>query len=318
MIESSVRVGRIDSVFVTHLHGDHVKQSYVVLSINILVLRVTWIGNEVNWTENRGYKTICSIWSKIISWNLDHSVTVSSIQCSFYLFSNKSFLLNEIVPSLSKKSLEMSVNPVIIDKSTGSYLLTRNELFSVTAVPIKHTVFCLGYIIQESDQRGRIDAELLTNEFKVPPGPIYKELIAGKSIRAPDGREITPEMVMGKARRPRKIVILGDTYDPSSIIDHAMDADVLIHESTCCDEDVQIALSKGHSTAGMAGEFARKIRAKHLILNHFSPRGFRPNEYEESKNIRALLQQARDKFQSDFVYAARVTLSLLLFVIYFL
>lgn len=200
----------------------------------------------------------------------------------------------------------MSINPIIFDKITGSYLLTRNELFSVSAIPIKHTVFCLGYVIQESQQRGRIDAELLTEEFKVPPGPIYRELIEGKSIRAPDGRTITPEMVLGVPRRPRKIVILGDTYDPSAIIDHAMDADVLIHEATCNDDDLQVALSKGHSTAGMAGEFARRIRVKHLILNHFSPRGFKPNEYEESKNIRVILQQARDKFQSDFVYAARV------------
>lgn len=160
---------------------------------------------------------------------------------------------------------------------------------------------------------------MLTNEFNVPPGPIYKELIDGHSIQSPDGRTITPEMVVGKPRRPRKIVILGDTYDPSAIIDHAMDADVLIHEATCSDEDLQVALSKGHSTSGMAGEFARKIRAKHLILNHFSPRGFRPNEYEESKNIRVILQQARDKFQSDFVYAARVkkqvNLSLILLII---
>ena len=152
----------------------------------------------------------------------------------------------------------------------------------------------------------RIDAERLTREFNLPPGPVYKELIGGNNITLPDGRLITPEMVISKPRPPRKIVILGDTYDPSSIIDFAMDADVLIHEATCCDEDLQIALSKGHSTAGMAGEFARKIRAKHLILNHFSPRGFRPNEYEESKNIRVILRQARDKFQSDFVYAARV------------
>lgn len=153
----------------------------------------------------------------------------------------------------------------------------------------------------------RIDAERLTREFNIPPGPIYKELIAGNTITAPDGRVVSPDMVIGPMRPPRKIVILGDTCDPTAIAPHAMDADVLVHEATCADEDAQIALSKGHSTAGMAGEFARRIRAKHLILNHFSPRGFQPNEYEESKAIRTLVQQARRRFQSDFVYAARVS-----------
>ena len=64
-------------------------------------------------------------------------------------------MLNEIVPTLSKKSLDLSINPVILDKKSGTYLLTRNELFSVSAVPIKHTVFCLGYIIQETQPRGK-------------------------------------------------------------------------------------------------------------------------------------------------------------------
>ena len=223
-------------------------------------------------------------------------------------------MLNEIVPSMSKRALDLSINPVLFDKSSGSYLLTRNDLFSVSAVPIKHTVFCLGYIIQEHQQRGHIDANLLMNEFKIPPGPIYRELIDGRCITAPDGRVVTPEMVIGTPRRPRKIVILGDTYDPSDIVEHAMDADVLIHEATCSNEDVQIALNKGHSTAGMAGEFAKRIRAKHLILNHFSPRGFKPNEYEESKSIRVILQQAREKFQSDFVCAARVIDGRIIFI----
>lgn len=68
---------------------------------------------------------------------------------------HKSFFLHEIIPPLSKKSLEFSINPVTIERDKGAYLLTKNELFSVSAVPINHTVFCLGYIIQEAPQRGK-------------------------------------------------------------------------------------------------------------------------------------------------------------------
>lgn len=275
----------------------------------ILVLRAAWTRNANDWVKRgaRTDKSICSIWYSVLFRNFGIGVS-SSLKLKFYKFfiSNRHLKLHEIVPSLSRRAHEQSINAVVLDPTTNSYTLASNALFSVTAVPIKHTVFCLGYIIQEHLQRGSIDAEKLTKEFGIPPGPIYKELIAGNSITAPDGRVVEPEMVIGTPRRPRKIVILGDTCDPSALTEHAMDADVLVHEATCSNEDLTVALSRGHSTAGMAGDFAHKIRAKHLILNHFSPRGDHTNEYEESKAIRILVSQAREAFRSEFVYAARV------------
>ncbi len=87
----------------------------------------------------------------------------------------------------------------------------------------------------------------------------------------------------------RKIVILGDTYDSRGIIPLCYDASLLVHEATqmaiprdlarrvtqfrkgCSEEEARkAALKHGHSTAAMAGEFAREIRAKRLFLNHFS------------------------------------------------
>lgn len=280
----------------------------------LLVLRTSWAGNEVDWVERRArsYKSICAFWNSFIPGNFGISVSFGHIFLGRNLISassNRHFKIHEIVPSRSRRAQKQSINPVTLDPETNSYALTSNELFSITAVPIKHTIFCLGYIIQEHEQRGKIDAARLTNEFGLPPGPIYKELIAGKSITAPDGRIIEPSLVIGTPRRARKIVILGDTCDPSALAEHAMDADVLVHEATCSNEDYAVAVSKGHSTAGMAGAFARRIRAKHLILNHFSPRGVRVTEYEESKAVRILVSQAREAFGSEFVYAARVSLA---------
>jgi ribonuclease Z len=63
----------------------------------------------------------------------------------------------------------------------------------------------------------------------------------------------------------------------------AQDADVLIHEATNSylagiDKDTDLkevtrdATVHGHSTPYMAGEFAKRVRAKRLVLNHFSAR----------------------------------------------
>jgi ribonuclease Z len=83
--------------------------------------------------------------------------------------------------------------------------------------------------------------------------------------------------------------VLGDTSDSDGIMELAADASLLVHETTNAyvrspgehatledmNEDEkrcvrEKAISRGHSTADMAGAFARKIRARRLILNHFS------------------------------------------------
>ena len=62
-----------------------------------------------------------------------------------------------------------------------------------------------------------------------------------------------------------------------------MDADILVHEATNSylsglDKLTNLAavtrdtVIHGHSTPYIAGEFAKKVRAKKLLLNHFSAR----------------------------------------------
>lgn len=85
----------------------------------------------------------------------------------------------------------------------------------------------------------------------------------------------------------RKLVVLGDTCDPTGITPLAQNASLLIHEATDAyiPADIDPALggrgktpesilektvAKGHSTPGMAGAFARTINAERLVLNHFS------------------------------------------------
>lgn len=87
-----------------------------------------------------------------------------------------------------------------------------------------------------------------------------------------DGAWIHPEDVLGPNRPGRRLCLLGDTCDSIGIAPHAMGADVLVHESTFAAFKHSEAVFKGHSTSSMAGEFARMIRARNLLLTHFSNR----------------------------------------------
>ena len=143
--------------------------------------------------------------------------------------------------------------------------------FCVRASVLRHPVPCFGYVIDECDASGRLDAEKCV-EMGLPPGREYAMLKAGQSVTTKEGRVIRPEDVIGTPRPGRRLVHLGDTCDSSSMVSLAQGADSLIHESTFEAKKVSEALYKGHSTARMAGKFAAQVNARALILTHFSNR----------------------------------------------
>lgn len=139
----------------------------------------------------------------------------------------------------------------------------------------------------------RILVDKLRQDHGLEPGPLYKELTQSPIVTLSNGKKVGCRLAFRAAliylqirsadymtapRPGRKIVILGDTCDATGIAELAMDADVVVHESTCSESERSAALQHYHSTASMAGSFAKAIRAKHLILTHFSPRNFHSNE----------------------------------------
>ncbi|KAL0049373.1 hypothetical protein WJX82_000641 [Trebouxia sp. C0006] len=113
----------------------------------------------------------------------------------------------------------------------------------------------------------------------------------------------------------RKVVLLGDTCDSEAIVGPGMGADLVSHEATFSAGMEKKAHVAQHSTAPMAGAFARKIRAKALVLTHFSNRYSNRGEMQgeqlrsESEGdrqdvLRWLTNQAKEAYGSDSVWAA--------------
>lgn len=69
-----------------------------------------------------------------------------------------------------------------------------------------------------------------------------------------------------------KLAYSGDTKPCGAFVQAGEGATVLIHEATLEDEKPDVAEAKGHSTFGQAIDVGRKMRARHVILNHFSQR----------------------------------------------
>ena len=93
----------------------------------------------------------------------------------------------------------------------------------------------------------------------------------GRSVEGEQG-PVTPEQVMGEERPGRAIAITGDTGPCQSTVAAAADADLLIHDSSFMNEDVDRARETGHSTAADAARIATEANVKMLALVHISSR----------------------------------------------
>jgi ribonuclease Z len=151
-----------------------------------------------------------------------------------------------------------------------------------------------------------------------------RDLQSGLEVTLPDGTVLQPP----PPRQGWKTVILGDTYDPSPISNLGMDCDLLIHEATNAHlphiascrsnpgdtyESVEErSKSHGHSTPQMAGAFATRIRAKKLVLNHFSARyaGDDDVNEESAEVMNAIRDLARGTFEDGEVVCARDLMSI--------
>ncbi|KAG8713642.1 hypothetical protein FRC11_011543 [Ceratobasidium sp. 423] len=173
--------------------------------------------------------------------------------------------------------------------------IVKDGDWTVSAGPIKHRVPCLGYVLQEAsgvapfNQLEHLEplernAEALAKRGIRHPRSLLGQLLRTREpIVLPDGAVINPPPLSIPGR---KLVILGDTCDPWAMKDLSMGASLLVHEATNAyiplevdprgsgkkeseDSVKERAVQRGHSTPRMAGEFARAIGAKRLVLNHF-------------------------------------------------
>jgi ribonuclease BN (tRNA processing enzyme) len=110
--------------------------------------------------------------------------------------------------------------------------------------------------------------------------------------------------------RPRRLAVLGDTSDSSALVDVATNVDAMVHEATYLDADTFERGSpflKGHSSARMAGAFAKQCNAHHLLLTHFSKRyaGDHSVGTDAEREMQLHVQQAREAIGHKRVYAAQ-------------
>jgi ribonuclease Z len=300
LYKSALKPGHVSSIFITHMHGDH------VFGLPPLVASLAQQQDQAS-EQPEAHNVVLEIYGpRGLRAYLRNALRYTCTNTSG-LWRVHELLLPGEKPVLEAESDEADRHACEAIGSTieaaqengnivfRDILQTKHQHCTVHAAPIEHSCPCLGYVIVESDVPGTIppehvqairrNAEAIKAQWHLEqPMSVLQRIKAGETVTCPDGTALRPPAM----RKGRKVAILGDTFDPSNIADMAMNADVLIHEATNAylsgvsgvdtkdtdtSESVEAAArAHGHSTPDLAGQFAKRINAAQLVLNHFSSR----------------------------------------------
>jgi ribonuclease Z len=177
---------------------------------------------------------------------------------------------------------KLSYDVELVELAQGDAV--RHDGFEVRCFEVEHRMRALGYAVVEDERPGRFDPEAATR-LGVQPGPDFSRLQEGEPVNGSDGL-VSPDQVMGAPRRGRKVVMSGDTGPCEMTRVAAHEAELLVHDASFADEEIQRAAETGHSTARQAAELAAEAGVKLLTLVHISSR----------YDVRDVLAEAREAF----------------------
>ena len=250
LMRSSVKRSRIHSIFIGHLHGDHLYGIAGLLS----TLHLDGREEPLNVFGPEGLR----------------------------IFLNAAFRTGEL-------QFKFGLNVQEFPRGFRGRVLDEPE-FYVDALPLDHSIFCLGWRLQEKTKPGTFNLEE-AERLGIPRGPLYGKLQHGESIRLADGRTITPEMVLGPERPGKSVVYCLDTQFTERSIELADHCTALIHETTFGPDAADMARERKHSTMDDAARVAKAAACDHLIATHFSSR-------YDGRQIKQIADDARSVFEN--------------------
>lgn len=185
--------------------------------------------------------------------------------------------LEKIVNALRMIAPELPFPIHFIELEKEEESFTFNGL-RINAFKVNHNITCYGYSL-ELDRAGRFDVNR-AKELQIPV-LFWSRLQKGQTIEQ-EGKIISPDMVLGSARKGIKLTYCTDSRPTKSIVKNAKNSDLFICEGMYGEPDKeQKAKEYKHMTFYEAAEMAKDADVKEMWLTHYSPSLVRPQEYEE-------------------------------------
>jgi len=243
LLHAGLNRARVDAVFVTHLHGDH-------------LYGLPGLAATIGQLQRTASMTV--VGPKGIQRFLAAAAGVSERETPYGLD----------VVELDVAALEDEVDSEADSEATCVY---ETEEFTVEARPLDHRVPTVGYRLQEKPRRGRFNPDR-ARELGVTDPRDFGRLHAGESITTADGARVSPGQVVGPDRPGIALAYCTDTRPCEGARILATGADLLIHDATFTHDLADHADETGHSTARQAADIAHTAGVGQLLLTHISAR----------------------------------------------
>ncbi len=174
--------------------------------------------------------------------------------------------------------LDFDIQFVELDGKTAG-LIFEDNLIEIHTFPLKHRIPTNGFLIREKPR----ERKLLSEKIKgTGMGFEHIHLLKkGEDIVMPDGKVYKNEDFTSDPHAIRSYAYCSDTCYAERIVPFIENADLLYHEATFTEKDIDRARATYHSTARQAAEIAKRAGVKQLIIGHLSARYDGVNVHEE-------------------------------------
>lgn len=208
--------------------------------------------------------------------------------------------LERVVNSLRVIAPELPFKLKFIEITEPEKTLQMNG-YRLKAFRVNHNVVCYGYTL-EVDRAGKFDVERA--ESAGIPKKYWGILQRGETIEE-DGKILTPDMVLGPARKGLKVTYCTDTRPTDSIRINARNSDLFICEGMYGEKDkLKKAKEYKHMTFYEAARLAKEAEVGEMWLTHYSPSLNRPEEFmDEVREIFPRAVAAKDRRTMELTFS---------------
>ena len=151
-----------------------------------------------------------------------------------------------------------------------SEVIYEDRSVTISTLPLKHRVPCVGYLFQEKPLLPHIRRDAI-DAFGIPVSQI-NNIKAGMDWTTPDGEVIPNHLLTTPADPVRSFAYMSDTMYAPELAEKLQGVNLLYHEATFSKEHELLARQNFHSTASQAAMMAKEANAKQLLIGHFSSR----------------------------------------------